>query len=431
MKILIVDDNRNNRMILQLLLEDYEEDNGVSFKIDEAKDGLDALNMCKDSSYDVVFMDIMMPNMDGIESTKAIRKFDSKVMIIAVSAVDDGERKKLILSHGAEDYIPKPINADIFISRVKNYILLVESRNHKRENKENINLFTKTIFNRHLKFIIESEDSLSEFWEYYLLSDKIKYDGLSDVVRTLFAIVEKQISLSINSDIYIEESEEKKYFTLTNIDKLPLKVVELIIKKNSLKESYKVAKGKISIVLNKNLETIQTVEEEKEEIVVEQITEVVSFEKSTALEVFTYLDDDDLYDLEEYTKKLSSILLVVGSGDITYDEVMEIYTNLEKLASILASYSEVYTISKALSNLASDMYTHLDEFIKNSDALGPMCKAFSNDMSNWVEQSFHTGAPSIDFMNDTIAVNCQTIGSMLKMDDTVACDDDFDDIFDF
>ena len=46
--------------------------------------------------------------------------------------------------------------------------------------------------------------------------------------------------------------------------------------------------------------------------------------------------------------------------------------------------------------------------------------------------SFYTGAPSVDFMNDTIVVNCQTIGNMLKINETPADNlEDFDDIFDF
>ncbi len=432
MKILIVDDNKNNRMIIKLLLEDFEEDNDISFELDEAEDGLVALNKCKNSFYDVIFMDIMMPNMDGIEATREIKKLNSTVMIIAVSAVDDGERKKLILSNGAEDYIAKPINSDIFVNRIKNYMLLVDARNHKKENKRNINLFTKEIFSRHTNFIIEGEDSLSQFWEYYLLTDTQKSDSLSDIVRTIFAIADTQLRLSIKSYIYVEESETQKFFTLTNIGKLPSKTVDLIVKKNSLQEEYKVSDGKISIVLNCHSmteikpEILSEVTQLKTSITKEPIS---SFEVSGKLEVYDYLDADDLYDLEEYAGKLSSILLVVSSGDITNEEISEIYIYLDRLASVLSSYSEVYAISQALKSLSEDMSTYMNEFSKNSEALGPMCKAFSNDLLSWIEQSFHTGAPSVDFMNDTIAVNCQTISGMLKMDEVV--DDDFDDIFDF
>ena len=224
MNILIVDDNRNNRMILRLLLEDYMEENEeVKFSLEEAVDGLEAVEKCKNDNFDIVLMDIMMPNMDGIEATKIIRANNKKTMIIAVSAVDDVDRKKLILNSGAEDYISKPVNSDIFISRISNYITIAASRNNKKSAAHGINIFTNNIFSWHTKFLIDSEDALSEFWEYFLLDDAMKYDNLSDVVRTVFAIADTQIRLSITCDIYIEDSEKSKYFTLTKIDELPKK----------------------------------------------------------------------------------------------------------------------------------------------------------------------------------------------------------------
>ncbi len=448
MNILIVDDNTNNRMILRLLLEDYEEENeNISIEIDEAEDGLIAVEKCRENSFDIVLMDIMMPNMDGIEATKIIREENQKIMIIAVSAVDDSERKKLILNSGAEDYISKPVNSDIFISRISNYITLIEAREHKKSNLQGINLFTKEIFCWQTKFFITSEDALSEFWEYFLLGSEQKYDNLSDVVRTIFAIADIQIRLHVYSEIIIEDSEKSKFFTLTMIDELPPKVLDLTLRKNQIDCEYKIADGKISFELKKVLSVEEIVPEVSfvapvasnehtevsQNISDETIASPVEFEHSVQnLEVFDYIDEDDLDELEEYASKLNSLMLVVGSGGLTEEEVIEIYTYLEKLGSILATYSEVYPISKALSELSNDMATHIEEFTQNSEALGPMCKAFSNDLTNWIEMSFHTGAPSADFMNDTIVVNCQTIGGMLKMDDASADGaDDFDDIFDF
>ena len=444
MNILVVDDNKNNRMILRLLLEDYMDENeGVDFSIDEAEDGLIAVDQCKNGEYDIVLMDIMMPNMDGIEATKIIRQLNKKVIIIAVSAVDDNERQKQILNNGAEDYISKPVNADMFVSRIANYIILAESRKTKKISSTSINLFSKEIFNRHMRFMINSEDALSEFWEYFLLDLEHKCDNLSDVVRTIFTIAEIQRRLNIDSDIYVEESEENKYFTLIKIDEIPSKIVELTLKKNSFKGSYKISNEKISFELKiptikvdkSNSTLFETLEEPTTQIeeknFEEETASPLDFTSSTTLSVFNYIDDDDLYDLEEYASKLNSIMLLVGGGGVSEDEVIEIYTYLDKIGSILATYSEIYPISKALTELSEDMSSYMDEFIKNSEALGPMCKAFSNDMSSWIEQSFHTGAPSVDFMNDTIVVNCKTISSMLKMDEAPEDDGSFDDIFDF
>ena len=453
MNVLIVDDNKNNRMILRLLLEDYMDDNeGVTFDIEEAEDGQIAVNKCETKEFDIVLMDIMMPNMDGIEATKIIREKHSKIMIIAVSAVDDSERKKLILNNGAEDYIAKPVNADIFVSRMANYLTLCDARKTKKAHSEVVaNLFTKNVFSRHTRFLITSEDALSEFWEYYLLSTDIKCDDLSDVIRTVFALADIQRRLDINSDIFVEDSEDKKYFTLTNVNEIPEIILKLTLKKNNFTGIYKVAKGKISFelgivysdleeIVHESIQTIPSSEKVQEPINTvtqgiaseEIVSSEVSLESSKELVILDYMDEEDLYDLEEFSGKLSSIMLIVGSGGVTEEEVIEIYTYLDRIGSILSTYSEIYPISKALSELSVDMSSHMQEFIDNSEALGPMCKAFSNDMLSWIEQSFHTGAPSVDFMNDTILVNSQTIAGMLKMDEALADGgEDFDDIFDF
>lgn len=438
MRILIVDDNISNRMILKLLLEDYEEAHTANFAIEEASDGFEAVNMCKDNTFDIVFMDIIMSKMDGIEATKIIRKTNLEIMIIAVSAVNDSDKQKEMLDAGAEDYISKPINSDIFASRLENYITLMEARGHKKKNVRTINSFTNEIYSRHTNFLIKSEDSLSEFWEFFLLNARKKNEFLSDVVRTIFAIAEKQIKLSINSSIYIEESDDAQYFTLTKIDQLPNNIVQFILKKNRPECEYKIATSKISFKLLK----IYTPDNENDESILNFATPAV-FEESDViaspleytsqkLTVFDYIERDDLYDLEDYSTKLGSLMLVVGSGGITEEEVTDIYTYLEKLASILSTYSEIYVISTALSALSSNMDKYTDKFIENSVDLGTMCKAFSNDMSTWIQMSFYSGAPSIDFMNDTIIVNCETISGMLTMDDSNTADiEDLDDIFDF
>ena len=75
MNILIVDDNLNNRMILKLLLEDFEEENKENkFRIEEAGDGLEAISKCEKGNFDIVLMDIMMPNMDELKLLKLLDK---------------------------------------------------------------------------------------------------------------------------------------------------------------------------------------------------------------------------------------------------------------------------------------------------------------------------------------------------------------------
>ena len=442
MNILIVDDNSNNRMMIKLVLEDYQENENISFDIKEATDGQEAIDICQNNHFDIVYMDIMMPNVDGIEATKIIKEKFPKMMIIAVSAVDDVDRMKLILNNGAEDYIPKPINTDIFISRLSNYIAINNYREHLMHNINKINVYTSKVFSKYTRFMITSENALAEFWECFLFATNKKYDGLSDVVRTAFSIAETQLKFFKHCDIYVEESEQFQYFSIKNMDKMPKKVVKLIISRSDSDLEYKIEGDTLSFKLYK-INTMRDEEHElesntvikNESVNLEEVSQATSskFKKSKKnLVVFDYIEPDDLLDLKEYASNLNSLMLIAGGGDLNDEEVDEIYSYLEKIGALLSSYPEVYSISVALISLASDMSNHKEEFIQNSESLGPMCKAFANDMSSWIDMSFTTGAPSIDFMNDTIVVNCQTISSMLTMQNTTSDDvGDMDDIFDF
>ena len=95
-KILIVDDNDNNRLTLNLLLEDVKD-----VEVNEAINGKKAVQMCEKQDYDLVFMDIMMPIIDGVEATLCIKDIPKPPMIIALSALDDKELKQRDSFQGA------------------------------------------------------------------------------------------------------------------------------------------------------------------------------------------------------------------------------------------------------------------------------------------------------------------------------------------
>jgi two-component system chemotaxis response regulator CheY len=431
--ILIVDDNKNNRMILNLLLEDYQqESDGPSFQIDEAENGKIAVKKAKSFSYDIIFMDIMMPEMNGIDATKNIRAFDENVMIITVSAIDDAQRQKEILASGAEDYISKPVNADIFSSRIANYISLIESRRHKKFNSQAVNLYTKEIFNRRLLFMVSSEDALSEFWDYYLLGDGKRYEKLSDVVRTLYTLGDVLLKKDFKSEIIVEDSKTDFYFTLNNIDRLGEKLIKLVMLKNPGVDDYKIEGKLISFRLSKLTATPSKVESVAVEDKVEQKEQELFIEPVSEEEhhIYSYIDVDDLEEVEIYLSKLNSLLLLVGNSDLEDDDIVEIYTYLERIAKILTVYSESYVIGQSLLELSDTIASSMDMFRENSDALAPMTTAFSNDLSTWYRMVFEDGAPSVDFLDDTISANSKMIVSMLNQDEE-SDEGDLDDIFDF
>jgi CheY-like chemotaxis protein len=91
------------------------------FQIDVAENGLQAVEAVRDTDYDVILMDVEMPEMDGLAATKHIRALPapkSNVVIIALTAhaMDDAER--YFKAAGMDDYVSKPINFDILFTKL-------------------------------------------------------------------------------------------------------------------------------------------------------------------------------------------------------------------------------------------------------------------------------------------------------------------------
>ena len=113
MRILIVDDEAEIRRILKILLEKEK------YEVVEAHDGLDAVEKIKnDRSIDLCIMDVMMPNMDGIEATKAIRAF-SPVPILFLTAKSLSADKASAYASGGDDYVVKPFSSYELLMKVE------------------------------------------------------------------------------------------------------------------------------------------------------------------------------------------------------------------------------------------------------------------------------------------------------------------------
>lgn len=119
--ILLVEDNDLNREIAKTLLSDK------GAIISEAIDGIEALKMFEKSplyAYDLILMDVMMPNMNGVEATRRIRsltRIDSNVAIIGLSANAFAEDIKKVKDAGMNDYVSKPFKIDELVRVIGKY----------------------------------------------------------------------------------------------------------------------------------------------------------------------------------------------------------------------------------------------------------------------------------------------------------------------
>ncbi len=110
-KILIADDE----MRIRVLLNDFLTKEGYS--VTEAEDGLDAVEKAKSDNFNLIILDVMMPNMDGFEACNLIRGFtDAPVMMLTARSEDIDELSGFDM--GADDYVTKPFNPITLVARI-------------------------------------------------------------------------------------------------------------------------------------------------------------------------------------------------------------------------------------------------------------------------------------------------------------------------
>ena len=111
-KILIVDDEQKIREMIRKYAE-YE-----GFEVFEAKDGFEAVQLCNDNQYDIVLMDVMMPNLDGFSAVKEIKKSKPDLPFIMLSALGEEYDRVHGFDIGVDDYVVKPFFSKELMMRI-------------------------------------------------------------------------------------------------------------------------------------------------------------------------------------------------------------------------------------------------------------------------------------------------------------------------
>ncbi|HET6595972.1 MAG TPA: response regulator [Anaerolineales bacterium] len=114
-KLLVIDDDSAVTDLLSLLLKS----NG--FEVSATNNSTEGLGLIRESSPDVVILDLMMPEMDGWQICKAVREF-SQVPIIILSALNDPSMIASVLDAGADDYLTKPTPSRVLIAHINRLI---------------------------------------------------------------------------------------------------------------------------------------------------------------------------------------------------------------------------------------------------------------------------------------------------------------------
>lgn len=211
MRILIAEDEVTINKALKVMLEKNK------YTVDSVYDGQSALNYIENTTYDVIVLDIMMPIKSGMEVLKAIRSNNINTPVLFLTAKSEISDRVSGLEAGADDYLPKPFDANEFLARVKalsrrsnsyissslsignttldlnSYILKTEYEETKLNNKE-FQLFE--LFIKNPKKVFSSELLMEKVWDIDSSAD-------IDVVWTYIGFLRRKLK-QINSNLEIK-----------------------------------------------------------------------------------------------------------------------------------------------------------------------------------------------------------------------------------
>lgn len=169
--ILLVEDNEQNRNLISLFLK------GTKCSIDLAENGKIGLEKYKTNKYDLVLMDIEMPEMDGYTATEKIREWEKegnleRTPVIIISAHALGEYKEEAFKRGADGFMDKPSRKKDILLLIKKYLNDVDSEKTNTENQgpESKSLQTQGVINSAQKITLEINEDFEELIPDYLNS---------------------------------------------------------------------------------------------------------------------------------------------------------------------------------------------------------------------------------------------------------------------
>jgi PAS domain S-box-containing protein len=163
-RILLVDDNQINQKVAVQILKK------MGCVVDVAGNGMEAIFFVIEKTYDLILMDIQMPEMDGLTATKKIKEMRIKDLapIVAMTAYSMEEDKERFLNAGMDDYLPKPIKSESIVNIIKKWVLKEDEEIKKQE--KTASKLTEAILNweviNQLKMHI-NEDTIADVYQEF------------------------------------------------------------------------------------------------------------------------------------------------------------------------------------------------------------------------------------------------------------------------
>lgn len=467
LRLLIVDDVEDNRLVLNAICRKMD-----GFAIKEAVDGLDAIAVCEEWHPHIILMDVMMPNLDGLEASKVIKSRFPETVIIVVTAVMDPQMEAHMAAIGAAAYIHKPIDKELVRFKLQSFGAFLRSKDGihaKLSTKEALNPFCSDV--RHLKTIFDITDAegMMDFG-VWILSRCEEHQTFSSskvdpVIELFYELMRQGLRAEEQVSIIIEESFEEIFVTM-KFDKpvvLKAKTQELVDDLQSyciIRQNFACVRlnigvnqpktetipvpikaPEVRIAVSPSLLPLSEVEDLKEVRVLQSEEQTLlrqSFVKKTS--AFEYVADiggdvlDEIRDLEsldeEWRESLNTLESEPSVENIRQftDGVLAVYVKA------INNLFEFTALAYALSSLGTFMKEHTDAVIndpKKLKMLVMLTEHLGSDLTSWREHIFSLqDAADIHYLDSSFFSSCMQIEQIVG-DKKIDSEDDNDNDMEF
>lgn len=161
-KVLIVDDEEKNLKLMSAILANY------GYDFETAKNGIEALEKTKTFSPDLIFLDVMMPEMDGYEACRRLKQDQSTkhIPIVMVTSLTGRDSKIKGLEAGANDFLTKPVDANEIMVRARNLLKIKEFEDFLKQHNELLESEVKKKTSQLKESYIDTIHKLTKVAEY-------------------------------------------------------------------------------------------------------------------------------------------------------------------------------------------------------------------------------------------------------------------------
>jgi signal transduction histidine kinase len=246
LKILIVDDNKNNLVTLKSLIDEH-----MDMEVLEAQSGITALDLLMNANVDLAILDVQMPDIDGFQLTELIRsrKRTAHIPIILLTAAYLSDKfKQRGFELGVEDYITKPINDTALIGRIRAYLRPIQREREftvelERKIKERTEELEK--LNQKLTYEIEQKKKIAE----ELIIAKEQAEKASIEKSQFLSTMSHELRTPLNAVIgmtYFLMQENPRSDQIDNLKVLKFSADNLLVLINDILDFGKIEAGRIT-----------------------------------------------------------------------------------------------------------------------------------------------------------------------------------------